>query len=180
MLIDSHCHLDYFNQPGEQAEVIERARAAGVGAMVTIGVTLSQSREAIEIAEKFENVWACVGIHPNHAADELPVAEPEAIAALAAHPKVIGIGESGLDYFYDKAPRDIQEQNFRANIRAAQLRRPAARHPCPRGGRGYRAHSGSRSGQRGHFDFLLHCFSSGANWPRRRSKWADISPFPGF
>jgi TatD DNase family protein len=160
MLIDSHCHLDYFNQPGEQAQVIERARAAGVGEMVTIGVTLSQSREAIEIAEKFSNVWACVGIHPNHAADELPVAEPEAIAALAAHPKVIGIGESGLDYFYDKAPRDIQEQNFRANIRAAQRSGlPLAIHA--RAADADIARILAEEQARGHFDFLLHCFSSG-------------------
>jgi TatD DNase family protein len=160
MLIDSHCHLDYFNQPGEQAQVIERARAAGVGEMVTIGVTLSQSREAIEIAEKFENVWACVGIHPNHAADELPVAEPAAIAALAAHPKVIGIGESGLDYFYEKAPRDIQEQNFRANIRAAQRSGlPLAIHA--RAADEDIARILAEEQARGHFDFLLHCFSSG-------------------
>ena len=161
MLIDSHCHLDYFNQPDEQAQVIERARAAGVGEMVTIGVTLSQSREAIEIAEKFDNVWACVGIHPNHAADELPVAEPEAIAALARHPKVIGIGESGLDYFYDKAPRDIQEQNFRANIRAAQRSGlPLAIHARAADEDIARILAEERAN--GHFDFLLHCFSSGA------------------
>jgi TatD DNase family protein len=160
MLIDSHCHLDYFNQPGEQAQVIERARAAGVGEIVTIGVTLSQSREAIEIAEKFENVWACVGIHPNHAADELPVAAPEVIAALTQHPKVIGIGESGLDYFYDKAPRDIQEQNFRANIRAAQrCGLPLAIHARAADEDIARILAEERA--RGHFDFLLHCFSSG-------------------
>ena len=121
MLVDSHCHLDYFSQPGEQAEIIARAVKAGVEEMVTIGVTLAQSREAIAIAEAYDNVWACVGIHPNHAGDVLPVVEPEVLAKLAAHPKVIGIGESGLDYFYDKAPKDVQEQNFRANIRAARL-----------------------------------------------------------
>jgi TatD DNase family protein len=160
MLIDSHCHLDYFNQPGEQAEVVERARLAGVGELVTIGVTLSQSREAIEIAEKFDNVWACVGVHPNHAADELPVAAPEAIAALARHPKVIGIGESGLDYFYDKAPRDIQEQNFRANIRAARLSGlPLAIHARAADEDIARILAEERA--LGHFDFLLHCFSSG-------------------
>ena len=160
MLIDSHCHLDYFNQPGEQAQIVERARAAGVDAMVTIGVTLSQSREAIEIAEKYDNVWACVGVHPNHAADELPVAEPETIAALAQHPKVIGIGESGLDYFYDKAPRDIQEQNFRANIRAARLSGlPLAIHARAADDDIARILAEERAD--GHFDFLLHCFSSG-------------------
>lgn len=159
MLIDSHCHLDYFNQPGEQAEVVARAMAAGVGEMVTIGVTFAQSQQAISIAEQFENVWACVGVHPNHAADVLPVVEPEALAALAAHPKVIGIGESGLDYFYDKAPKDIQEQNFRANIRAArQAGLPICIHARDADEDIARILKEERAG--GHFEFLLHCFSS--------------------
>ncbi|HEY1855839.1 TatD family hydrolase [Acidocella sp.] len=180
MLIDSHCHLDYFNQQGEQAEIVERARAVGVGVMVTIGVTLSQSREAIEIAEKYDNVWACVGIHPNHAADELPVAAPEAIAALAQHPKVIGIGESGLDYFYDKAPRDIQEQNFRANIRAAQLSGlPLAIHAREADEDIARMLAEERE-RGGHFDFLLHCFSSGRKLAERALEMGGSISFSGI
>ncbi len=159
MLIDSHCHLDYFNAPGERAEVIARARAAGVEQMVTIGVTLSQSKQAIEIAEENEHVWACVGIHPNHAGEEGPVPEPEVIAALAAHPKVIGIGESGLDYFYDKASPEVQAKNFRANIRAAQISGlPLAIHARDADDDIARILAEERAG--GHFDFLLHCFSS--------------------
>ncbi len=161
MLIDSHCHLDYFNQPGEQEAVVARAKAAGVTQMVTIGVTLSQSAQAIEIAETHEDVWACVGIHPNHAADEGAVPAPETIAALAAHPKVIGIGESGLDYFYDKAPKDIQDQNFRANIRAAQIAGlPLAIHARDADEDIARILREERENG-GYFDFLLHCFSSG-------------------
>jgi TatD DNase family protein len=180
MLIDSHCHLDYFNQPGEQAQIVERARAAGVGAMVTIGVTLSQSREAIEIAEKHDHVWACVGVHPNHAADELPVAAPETIAALAAHPKVIGIGESGLDYFYDKAPRDIQEQNFRANIRAAQLSGlPLAIHAREADADIARMLAEERA-LGGHFDFLLHCFSSGRGLAEAALEMGGYISFSGI
>lgn len=159
MLVDSHCHLDYFNNPGEQAEIIARAIAAGVGEMVTIGVTLQQSREAITIAESHKNVWACIGIHPNHAADVLPVVEPEVLAKLAAHPKVIGIGESGLDYFYDKAPKAVQEQNFRANIRAARLAGlPICIHARDADADIARILQEERAG--GHFEFLLHCFSS--------------------
>lgn len=161
MLIDSHCHLDYFNQPGEQAAVIARAKISGVGQMVTIGVTLAQSQQAIDIAAAHEHVWACVGIHPNHAADVLPVATPEAIAALATHPKVIGIGESGLDYFYDKAPKDIQAENFRANIRAAQLcGLPLAIHARDADADIAKILREERA-RGGDFDFLLHCFSSG-------------------
>jgi len=160
MLVDTHCHLDYFNQPGEEAQVVERARLAGVKTLVTIGVTLKQSQQAIDIAEKYDNVWACIGIHPNHAADVLPVAAPEVIAKMAKHPKVIGIGESGLDYFYDKAPKDVQDQNFRANIRAAQLSGlPLAIHARDADEDIIRILQEERAGG-GDFNFLLHCFSS--------------------
>lgn len=159
MLIDSHCHLDYFTEPGEQAEVIARAQAAGVGEMVTIGVTLAQSQEILGIAERFENVWACVGIHPNHAADVLPIVEPEVLASLAKHPKVIGIGETGLDYFYDKAPKDVQALNFRSNIRAARMAGlPVCIHARDADEDIIKILREEREG--GHFNFLLHCFSS--------------------
>ncbi len=159
MLVDSHCHLDYFNKPGEQAEIIARAVEAGVGEIVTIGVTLKQSQEILAIAEQFENVWACVGVHPNHAAEVLPVVEPEVLARLAEHPKVIGIGESGLDYFYDNAPKDVQEQNFRSHIRAARLAGlPICIHARDADADIARILCEERAG--GHFDFLLHCFSS--------------------
>ena len=160
MLVDTHCHLDYFNQPGEEAEVVARARAAGVQTLVTIGVTLEQSQQAIDIAEKYDNVWACVGVHPNHAADVLPVATPEMIAGMAKHPKVIGIGESGLDYFYEKASREVQEENFRANIRAAQISGlPLAIHARDADDDIIRILQEERAGG-GDFGFLLHCFSS--------------------
>jgi TatD DNase family protein len=160
MLVDSHCHLDYFNAEGEREAVIARAAAAGVEQMVTIGVTMTQSRQAIEIAAAHENVFACVGVHPNHAADE-PVPAPDDIAALAAHPKVIGIGESGLDYFYDKAPRDVQAENFRANIRAAQRSGlPLCIHARDADEDIARILAEERAAG-GDFAFLLHCFSSG-------------------
>jgi TatD DNase family protein len=180
MLIDSHCHLDYFNQPDEQAQVIARARANGVAQMVTIGVTLSQSKQAIEIAENHEHVWACVGIHPNHAGEEGPVPEPEVIAALAAHPKVIGIGESGLDYFYDKAPRDVQEANFRANIRAAQLSGlPLAIHARDADEDIARMLAEERA-RGGDFDFLLHCFSSGRGLAEAALEMGGYISFSGI
>lgn len=159
MLVDSHCHLDYFTQSGEQAEIIARAKEAGVHEMVTIGVTLKQSQDILNIAQRFENVWACIGIHPNHAADVLPVVEPEVLAKLAQHPKVIGIGESGLDYFYDKAPKDIQAQNFRANIRAARLAGlPVCIHARDADEDIITILREER--EEGYFEFLLHCFSS--------------------
>ena len=180
MLVDSHCHLDYFSQPGEQEQVVARAMAAGVGEMVTIGVTFEQSKQAIEIAEKFGNVWACVGIHPNHAADVLPVVEPEALAALAAHPKVIGIGESGLDYFYDKAPKDIQAQNFRANIRAAQLSGlPLCIHARDADDDIAQILREERA-RGGEFDFLLHCFSSSQELAQAALEMGGYISFSGM
>jgi TatD DNase family protein len=159
MLIDSHCHLDYFSDD-ERPGVVARAKAAGVGEVVTIGVTMSQSLQAIAMAEAGAEVWCCVGVHPNHAADEGPVPAPEAIAKLTEHRKVIGIGESGLDYFYDKAPKDVQQQNFRAHIRAAQLTGlPLAIHARDADEDIARILAEERAG--GEFRFLLHCFSSG-------------------
>jgi len=161
MLVDSHCHLDYFNKPGEVEEVVARAREAGVTTLVSIAVTFAQSKEVIDIAEKFDNVWATVGVHPNHAAEVLPVATPEALAERANHPKVIGLGESGLDYFYTHAPHDVQEQNFRAHIRAAQMTGlPLVIHTRDADEDTARILREERAGG-GDFPFLMHCFSSG-------------------
>ena len=160
MLVDSHCHLDYFPET-ERPEIVERARAAGVTEMVTIGVTLSQSLQAIAMAEAGgPEIWCSVGVHPNHAADEGPVPAPEVIAAMTEHPKVIGIGESGLDYFYDRAPKHVQQENFRAHIRAAQLTGlPLAIHARDADDDIARILAEERAGG-GAFLFLLHCFSS--------------------
>lgn len=158
MLIDSHCHLDYYTAD-ELPEVMARAREAGVGEMVTIGTRLAQSVQIRALAERHDNLWCTVGIHP-HSAGEQEVPAPEEIAALAAHPKVIGIGESGLDYFYDKAPREAQHACFRAHIRAARLAGvPLAIHARDADEDVLRILREER--EDGGFDFLLHCFSSG-------------------
>ncbi len=159
MLIDSHCHLDYF-QGEDRASILVRAAKAGVVEMVTIGTRLVESDVVIGIAEAHENVWATVGVHPHNAAEH-PVPTPEAIAELTRHPRVIGIGESGLDYFYDKAPRDVQQASFRAHIRAARLAAvPLAIHARDADDDIARLLSEERKAG-GPFDFLLHCFSSG-------------------
>ena len=157
MLIDSHCHLDYFEGDDREA-VIARAAAAGVGEMVTIGTRLTQSDVVRGIADAHPNVWCTVGVHPHNAAEH-PVPTPEAIAAEADYPRVIGIGESGLDYFYDKAPRDVQQASFRAHIRAARLAQlPLAIHARDADA-DIIAILREEHGD-GAFDFLLHCFSS--------------------
>jgi TatD DNase family protein len=159
MLIDSHCHLDYFTAD-ELPAVLARAAAAGVAEMVTIGTRLKQVPDSQALAEAHGNVWFTVGVHPHNAA-ETPVPEPETIAALTAHPKAIGIGESGLDYFYDKAPRPVQQDNFRAHIRAAQATGlPLCIHARDADDDIARILREERD-MGGDFLFLLHCFSSG-------------------
>ncbi len=158
MLIDSHCHLDYYT-PTELPEVLARAAAAGVGEVVTIGTTLEQSQTLPPLTETHANVWCTIGVHPHHAA-EAPVPTPATLADLTRHPKVIGIGESGLDYFYDRSPRDVQQQNFRAHIRAARLANlPLAIHARDADADIARILQEERDAG-GDYAFLLHCFSS--------------------
>jgi TatD DNase family protein len=158
MLIDSHCHLDYFT-PLELPSVLERAHAACVAEMVTIGTTMAQSARLPAITEAFAGIWCTVGVHPHHAA-EAPIPDPAALAEMTRHPRVIGIGESGLDYFYNRSPRDVQAENFRANIRAAQLAGvPLAIHARDADD-DIATILRQETDRGGQFAFLLHCFSS--------------------
>jgi TatD DNase family protein len=158
MLIDSHCHLDYFTDQEIDA-VLQRAASAGVVEMVTIGTRLEQAATSIALTERFANVWCTVGVHPHNAAEH-PVPEPKTIAALTHHARVIGIGESGLDYFYDKAPRDVQQANFRAHIGAARLAGvPLVIHARDADDDILKILQDEYD-ERGPFSFLLHCFSS--------------------
>jgi TatD DNase family protein len=158
MLVDSHCHLDYFT-PAELPDVLARAAEAGVGEMVTIGTTLAQSDRLPTLIEGHANLWCTVGVHPHHAA-EAPIPSPEALAERARHPRVIGVGESGLDYFYDKAPRDVQADNFRAHISGARLADvPLCIHARDADDDITLILKQERD-REGGFDFLLHCFSS--------------------
>lgn len=118
-LVDSHCHLDFPDFAEERDAVVERARAAGVVRLVTICTHLSKVDAVLAVADAYSDVLATVGLHPHHAADEIGLAGEAALVAWAAHPKVIGIGETGLDYFYDHSPRDVQQESFRRHIRAA-------------------------------------------------------------
>jgi TatD DNase family protein len=119
MLVDSHCHLDYLAAEEDLDAVVARAREAGVGTMLTISTRLSRFAEVAAIAERYPDVWCSVGVHPHEAGEE-GQAGPERLLELARHPRVVGIGESGLDYFYDNAPREAQRRSFRAHARAAR------------------------------------------------------------
>ncbi|SFP55403.1 TatD DNase family protein [Mesorhizobium sp. NFR06] len=159
MLVDSHCHLDFPDFAEERAAVVARALAAGIGRMVTISTRVRKFQQILEIAESFNEVYCSVGTHPHNAAEELDVTADE-LVRLSGHPKVVAIGEAGLDYFYDRAPRDAQAQGFRTHIAAAR-----------RTGLPLVIHSRDADDDmasiledetgKGAFPFILHCFSSG-------------------
>jgi len=159
MLVDSHCHLDFPDFADELDAVVARAGAAGVGCMVTICTRVREFERIAAVAERFDNVWCSVGLHPHDAAQE-----PELTAArlieLARHPKVVGIGETGLDFHYDQSPRDVQAEKFRAHIEAARVTGlPLIVHS--RAADDETAEILREEMARGVFSGVMHCFSSG-------------------
>ncbi|MDF7773932.1 TatD family hydrolase [Sphingomonas sp. AOB5] len=118
-LADSHCHLNYKGLVEEQAQVIARARETGVEAMLNIATRESEWDDVLAAAEREPDVWATVGIHP-HEADEHPDVDTGKLVARAAHPRIVGIGETGLDYYYDHSDRDRQRHSFRSHIAASR------------------------------------------------------------
>ena len=160
MLVDSHCHLDFPDFAAERDAVVARAHAAGIGIMVTISTRVRRFDEIRAIAEAYDDVWCSVGTHPHNAGEETDVTT-EDLVRLSAHPKVVAIGEAGLDYFYDKAPREAQAQGLRRHIAAARWTGlPLVIHS--RDADDDMAAILTEEAGKGAFPFLLHCFSSGA------------------
>ncbi len=155
MLVDSHCHID-FAKPEERAGVIERARRAGVGTMLTIGTKAGELDEVIAIAESDPDIWCTVGIHP-HEAEATADTAIERMRALTAHPKVVGIGEAGLDFYYDHSPRGRQAEMFRLQCRLAR----AAGLPLVVHSRNADAETAAILAEEGMAAGIIHCFSSG-------------------
>jgi TatD DNase family protein len=178
MLIDSHCHFDYFTE-AERPGLLARAKAAGVDRMVTIGTRLSRAAEQIEMAETMPDLWCTIGTHPHHAAEEgLP--QEQDIVALASHPKVIAVGEAGLDYFYDRSPRDIQAEVFRRQIRAARTAGvPICIHTRD-ADEDTLSILKEQQEQGGDFLFLLHCFSSGRALAEEAVRMGGYISFSGI
>jgi TatD DNase family protein len=119
MLVDSHCHLDFPDFADELDAVVDRARAVDIGRIVTISTRVAKHAGLIDIAERFPDVFCSVGTHPHNAHEEIDVTAADLVAR-ARHPKVVAIGEAGLDYHYDYSPRDAQERGFRTHIAAAR------------------------------------------------------------
>jgi len=177
MIIDSHCHLDYFSE-AEMDEVLARASSAGVERMVTIGTSVAQATAVKALVEKYPQVWGTVGVHPHRAA-EGPMPSVADLVTLADHPRIIGIGESGLDYFYDKAPRDVQQEGFRRHCRAArETGLPLAIHARDADEDIARILAEEREG--GDFAFLLHCFSSTPQLADKAVKMGGYISFSGI
>lgn len=157
-LVDSHCHLDFPDFDGEQADLIARAAEAGVTRMVTICTRLRQEPQVRAIAEAHAPVFYAAGTHPMSAADE-PLATVEELVALADHPKFVGIGETGLDYHYTAETKDIQQQSLRIHIEAArQTGLPLIIHA--RAADDDMARILSEEHAAGAYSCVMHCFSS--------------------
>jgi TatD DNase family protein len=164
-VIDSHCHLDYEGLADRLPEVLAHAAEAGVEAMITISARVSRFPALRQIAEENRNVFCTIGTHPHHAHEELEVTA-EDLAKIAHHPKVVGIGEAGLDYHYDFSPRQAQEQGFRTHIAAARLTGlPLVIHS--REAEDDTARILEEEMEKGAFQPLLHCFTSNAELARR-------------
>jgi TatD DNase family protein len=162
MLIDSHCHLNYKGLVEDQAAVLARARARGVTGMLNISTRESEWGDIIATAEREPDVWASIGIHP-HEADTHPDVDAAKLVAAAQHPKVIGIGETGLDYYYDHSDRDRQRGSFRAHIAASrETGLPLIVHT--RDAEADTAEILAEEMGKGAFPALIHCFTASAGF----------------
>ncbi len=158
LLVDSHCHLNY-PEFAALDEVVTRADEAGVGLMQTISTKRSDFAEVIAIAEQHPHIYASIGIHP-HEAEKHPDITAEELSKWAEHPKVIGIGETGLDYYYEHSPRAAQQESFRTHITAARaLDLPVIVHS--RDADEDTIAILEEEQKKGDFPFLIHCFTSG-------------------
>ena len=165
MLVDSHCHLNYEGLVEDQPGVLARARAAGVGAFLNISTRRSEWAAVVATAEREPDVWASIGIHPHEADSHADLGEA-ALREAAAHPRVIGIGESGLDYYYDKSDRTVQRALFRTHIGVARATGlPLIIHT--REAEEDTVAILAEEMERGAFPALIHCFTASAAFGRR-------------
>lgn len=178
MLVDSHCHLDFPDFAEERDAIVQRALDLGVVRLVTICTRVRKFDGILGIAERYDSVFASVGTHPNNAHEELDVTADDLIK-LAEHPKVVAIGEAGLDYHYDYAPPEAQQQGFRTHIAAARVTGlPLVIH-ARSADEDMIAILREESGK-GAFPFILHCFSSGAELARVGVELGGYISFSGI
>lgn len=178
MLIDTHCHLDFPDFEAERDDIVARAHAAGVKQMITISTRVKKFPTILAIAEKYPSVFCSVGTHPHNADEELDIPVSE-LVALSQHPRVVAIGEAGLDYFYDNAPRDAQQIGLVNHIAAArETGLPLVIHS--RSADEDMAAILTAETGKGAFPFLLHCFSSGPELARVGVELGGYVSFSGI
>ncbi|MAM09217.1 MAG: LuxR family transcriptional regulator [Rhizobiaceae bacterium] len=178
MLIDSHCHLDFPDFDAERDDLVARAKEAGVAQMVTISTRVKKFNQVVEIAEKYENVFCSVGTHPANADEELDIGTDD-LVRLSGHPKVVAIGEAGLDYHYQPEKAEAQKTGLRRHIAAARKTGlPLVIHSRDADDdmdKILRQETGE-----GAFPFILHCFSSGAALARTGVELGGYVSFSGI
>jgi len=178
MLVDSHCHLDFPDFAAELDAVVGRAREAGIARMVTISTRVRRHDAVLAIAERFPDVFCSVGTHPHYAHEELDLT-PADLVARTRHPKVVALGEAGLDYHYDNSPRDAQERGFRTHIAAArETGLPLVIHSREADDDTARILE-QETGQ-GPFPAVLHCFTGGRDLARRAIALGHYVSFTGI
>jgi TatD DNase family protein len=178
MLIDSHCHLDFPDFAGELDAIVTRAQAAGIARIVTISTRIKRHAEVLAIAERFPDVYCSVGTHPHNAHEELDITVDELIGR-TRHPKVVAIGEAGLDYHYDLSPRAAQTQGFRNHIAAARATGlPLVIHS--RDADADMARMLEEETGKGAFPAVLHCFTGGRDLAQRAIALGLFISFTGI
>jgi TatD DNase family protein len=178
MLVDSHCHLDFPDFAAELDAVVARARAAGIGRIVTISTRVRKFAQVLAVAENFPGIFCSVGTHPHNAHEELDI-DAKALIALTKNPKVVAIGEAGLDYHYEKSPRDAQAQGLRQHIAAArETGLPLVIHAreCDAD----MARILEEESGKGAFPAVLHCFTGGRDLAMRAIGLGHYVSFTGI
>ena len=179
MLVDSHCHLDFADFDDERDAIVRRAGESGVGHMVTINTRVHQFEAIRALAERYPQVTCSVGTHPHNADKELDI-EVDDLVRLADHPKVVAIGEAGLDYHYDNAPRTAQVEGLKRHIRAARITGlPLVIH-ARSADEDMAALLEEAHEVDGPFPMVLHCFSSGEDLARRGVALGAYVSFSGI
>ncbi|MCB9948752.1 MAG: TatD family hydrolase [Rhodospirillaceae bacterium] len=182
MLVDSHCHLDFPDFGDELAAVVDRAARAGVARMVTVCTRPSRLSETLAIAETMPQVYVAVGVHPHEAAAE-PALSVDDLVALARHPRIVAIGETGLDYHYDHSPRPVQQARFRQHIAAARAAGvPLVVHTRQADDDTIRILEEEGAGGDGadRLTGVIHCFSGGRDLAEAALRWGFCISFSGI
>ena len=178
MLIDSHCHLDFPEFVEDRDDVIRRAREVGVRLMLTISTKITEADKIISLAEAYEDLVCSIGIHPHEAGRE-PETSADELARIAAHPKVVGIGETGLDYYYEHSPREAQKKNFQSHISASRdTNLPLIVHA--RDADTDTATILEEETAKGSFPGLIHCFTAGPELAERALNIGMYISFSGI